>query len=86
MEFPAWALFVSILIVVVQFVSGNIVEPKLMGDRLNLNIIVVLLCLFVWGLVWGFVGMILSVPLTAMINIILNNSPRYRHISILLSN
>ncbi|GAB4396196.1 MAG: AI-2E family transporter [Microscillaceae bacterium] len=81
-----WALLIAIVMVLIQFISGNIVEPKLMGDRLNLNILVVLLCLFVWGMIWGFVGMILSVPLTASLNIIFNNSRRYRHISILLSN
>ena len=80
------ALIISIAMIVIQFVSGNIVEPKIMGDRLNLNILVVLLCLFVWGMIWGFAGMVLSVPLTASINIILNHSPRYKHISILLSN
>jgi predicted PurR-regulated permease PerM len=81
-----WAVFISIVIGMIQFLSGNIIEPKLMGDRLNLNILVVLLCLFVWGTIWGFVGMVLSVPLTASINIILNNSSRYKHLSILLSN
>ncbi len=80
------ASVVSVLLVSIQFASGNIVEPKIMGDRLNLNILVVLLCLFVWGVVWGFVGMILSVPLTASLNIILSNSNRHKHISILLSN
>ncbi len=81
-----WAVLVSLILIAIQFISGNIVEPKLMGDRLNLNILVVLLCLFVWGMIWGFAGMVLSVPLTASINIILNNSSRYKNISILLSN
>ncbi|NJL12616.1 MAG: AI-2E family transporter [Microscillaceae bacterium] len=85
-DYLGWALLIAIVMVLIQFISGNIVEPKLMGDRLNLNILVVLLCLFVWGMIWGFVGMILSVPLTASLNIIFNNSRRYRHISILLSN
>ncbi len=80
-----WALLVSSVILSIQFLSGNVIEPKLMGDRLNLNIIVVLLCLFIWGSIWGFVGMVLSVPLTASINIILYNSRRYKSISILLS-
>lgn len=81
-----FATVLSVLILTIQFVSGNIIEPKIMGDKLNLNIIVVLLCLFVWGMIWGFAGMVLSVPLTASLNIIFNNSPRYKHISILLSN
>lgn len=81
-----WAILVSILMVGIQFVSGNVIEPKIMGDKLNLNIIVVMLCLFVWGMIWGFMGMILAVPLTAVLNIILFNTKRYRQISVLLSN
>ena len=61
------------------------IEPKIMGDRLNLNIIVVLLSLFVWGLVWGFAGMILSVPLTASVNIVLANTDRFKNVSVWLS-
>jgi len=83
-ESNTWALIASFCMAAVQFTSGNIVEPKIMGDRLNLNFLVVLLSLFAWGMVWGFVGMVLAVPLTALLNIILNSSDRYRHISTLL--
>ena len=81
----AWALTTSILMAAVQFTSGMIVEPKLMGDRLNLNIVVILLSLFLWGLLWGGPGMILAIPITAAINIVLNNIPRYQRVSALLS-
>lgn len=84
-ESPWTALLVSVLILVVQFVSGNVIEPKIMGDRLNLNIVVVLMSLFVWGLVWGFAGMVLSVPLTACVNIVLANTRRFKNISVWLS-
>lgn len=81
-----WAILVSVLMIGIQFVSGNVIEPKIMGDKLNLNIIVVMLCLFVWGMLWGFMGMILAVPLTAVLNIILYNSKRYQQVSVFLSN
>lgn len=80
-----YALLVSLSMSLVQFLSGNVFEPMIMGERLNLNIVVVLLSLFAWSMIWGFVGMILAVPLTAILNIILYNSGRYRHISHLLS-
>ncbi len=89
LQFPdnlAWVGLIIMVLIVIQFGSGNIIEPKLMGDRLNLNIVVVLLSLFVWGMVWGFVGMVLSVPLTAIINILLSQFKSSRKISILLSN
>ena len=80
-----YAAFVVVVLAALQVLSGNVIEPKIMGDRLNLNIIVVLLSLFVWGLVWGFAGMILSVPLTASVNIVLANTDRFKNVSVWLS-
>ena len=80
-----WAVATVVLMAAIQFASGSIIEPKIMGDRLNLNIVAILLSLFLWGLIWGVPGMILAVPCTVAINIILNNIPRYKRISVLLS-
>lgn len=55
----------------VQFVIGNIVEPKMMGTSLDLHPVVVLLALMFWGMIWGFEGMLLAAPLTAVIRIML---------------
>lgn len=68
-----------------NFVSGNVVEPQLMGRRLDLNVVVVLLSLFAWGSVWGFVGMLLAVPLTSILNILVSHSTRFGWLSELLS-
>ncbi len=56
--------------IMTQMTFGNIIEPNLMGERLNLSPIVVLLSLIFWGWVWGPVGMIVAVPLTSAINIV----------------
>jgi len=55
----------------VQMTIGNIVEPKLMGQRLHLHPVMILLALSFWGLLWGIPGMFLAVPITATIRIIL---------------
>ena len=55
----------------IQTVIGNIIEPKIMGDELNLHPITVLLALSFWGLLWGIVGMFLATPITAVIRIVL---------------
>ncbi len=68
-----------------QFLIGNILEPRLMGNRLNLSPLVILLSLALWGTLWGFTGMIISVPLTAIAMIILSHFPRTRPLAILLS-
>ena len=47
-------------------VVGNIVEPHIFGDSLELHLIVVLLSLAFWAVLWGVAGMILAVPLIAV--------------------
>lgn len=67
----------AILITATQMLFGNIIEPKIQGDRLNLAPIMVLISLILWGWLWGLPGMFISVPLTSAINIILKEiNPR----------
>jgi AI-2 transport protein TqsA len=80
-----YAVVASICLSAVQFASGSFVEPLVMGDRLNLNIIAILLSLLLWGLIWGIPGMFLAVPITAALNIIFSHIPSLRDASILLS-
>ena len=64
-------IFFAILITSTQMLFGNILEPKLQGERLNLSPIMVLVSLIFWGWVWGIMGMILAVPITSALNIIM---------------
>ncbi|WP_017931214.1 AI-2E family transporter [Robiginitomaculum antarcticum] len=68
-----------------QFVIGNTIQPKMMGDSMNLSALVVVLSLTLWGALWGGVGAFLSAPLTVIIMIILAQFPSTRWIAILLS-
>lgn len=78
--------FLVLLIVgSIQMVIGNLVEPKIMGNSLNISPLVVLLTLAVWGIMWGVTGMLLSVPLTIILIIIMSEFPSTRPIAILLS-
>ncbi|RLB60440.1 MAG: hypothetical protein DRI90_13730 [Deltaproteobacteria bacterium] len=70
--------------VVVNMVLGNVVEPMWMGRKLGLSTTVVFLSLVVWGWVWGPVGMLLSVPLTMVIKIMLENSKEWSFVATLL--
>jgi len=67
------ALLVAAGFVVVNFVVGNIVEPKLLGKGLDLSVLVVFLSLVFWGWVMGPVGMLLSIPLTMTVKIALES-------------
>lgn len=53
----------------IQLIVGSLIEPKIMGGSLDLHPITVLLALIVWGMLWGGVGMLLAVPLTAVMKI-----------------
>ncbi|MFT4901655.1 MAG: AI-2 transport protein TqsA [Lentimonas sp.] len=73
------------VLTLVQFCVGSLIEPKLMGNRLNLSPIVILLSLGLWGSVWGIPGMFLCVPITVIIMIVCSYFPQSRPIAILLS-
>ena len=57
----------------VHMIVGNIVEPRLFGSKMDLHPIIVLLALAFWAILWGVAGMILAVPLFAVMRIILSH-------------
>jgi predicted PurR-regulated permease PerM len=79
------AIWVLIVVAAVQLVVGNIVEPKVMGNSLNLSSLVVILALSLWGALWGITGMVLSVPITVVMLIVFSEFPATKPLAILLS-
>jgi len=67
---PQLSIISKILVLMIpgsiQFVIGNILQPKLMGETLNLHPVVVILSLIFFGTIWGIIGMFLAVPITAI--------------------
>ncbi len=84
---PDWSnvIYVTILMIGIEMVVGNIIDPKLQGVQLNISPLVILIALAVWGYIWGLAGMFLAVPLTSIIQIVCANIPTLRPIAILLS-
>ena len=78
-------LYVLLGVGVVQVVIGNVVEPRIMGNSLNISPLVVIISLIAWGAIWGIVGMVLSVPIMVMLIIIFAQFPSTEDIAILLS-
>ena len=70
--------------VMVNLIMGNVLEPRWMGRGLNLSPLVVFVSLVLWGWVLGPVGMLLSIPLTIMLKIALENQDETRWIGIML--
>ncbi len=68
----------------VNIVLGNWLEPTLMGRRLGLSTLVVVLSLVFWGWLWGPLGALLSVPLTMVVKIMLENTKDLRWVAVLL--
>ncbi len=80
------ALLVATGYVVINIVIGNIIETRLMGNGLNLSSFVVFVSLIFWGWVLGPVGMFLSIPLTMLIAIALENGADSKRIARLMQN
>jgi predicted PurR-regulated permease PerM len=79
------AILILAIVGSLQLVFGNLIEPKLMGNSLNISPLVVFLTLALWGLIWGITGMLLSVPITVILIIIMSEFPGSRPVAILLS-
>jgi AI-2 transport protein TqsA len=86
-QFPSFLPAVILLagLGAINFVVGNIILPRMQGESLNMDPVVVLLALAFWTLIWGLPGAFLSTPLTVAAMIILAQFPRSHWIAVLLS-
>ena len=82
---PRTAAALLVLLFLVQMIIGYFVEPKMMGQSLNISPFVVLASLAIFGAIWGITGMFLSVPLTVIVMIVCSHFDATRPIAILLS-
>ncbi|GGH28133.1 Predicted PurR-regulated permease PerM [Cribrihabitans marinus] len=79
------ALLTLVALFVPQMVVAYVVEPKFLGKSVNLSPFSVLLSLAVWTALWGMIGAILAVPLTAMVMIVLAEIPATRFLAVMMS-
>jgi len=87
LQFGEFTQFAIILVSLtsISVLIGNFLEPRLMGNTLNISPLVAVLSLAVWGSLWGITGMLLSVPITVGLIIIFSQFPNTRSIAVLLS-
>lgn len=72
MDSPMKALIVGIIFVLIQWAENNIIAPKLLGDKIGLNPLLILIAIIIGGGMFGVMGMILGVPLISVIIILID--------------
>ncbi|MDR0503012.1 MAG: AI-2E family transporter [Treponema sp.] len=81
---PGPVILVIVVVLAVNLILGSFLDPKIIGDRVGLSPLMIILSLIIWGFLWGFAGMVLSVPMTVIIKIVCENIPVMEPISILI--
>jgi predicted PurR-regulated permease PerM len=79
------AAWVLIVLLAVDAVMGMIIEPKMMGKGMDLSPLLIIFSLFFWGWLWGIPGMILAVPIMAIIKIVVGSFPEMRWLDSMLA-
>jgi predicted PurR-regulated permease PerM len=74
----------GILFLVVQILESNLITPKLTSDSVDLNPLAVLVSSIIWGYLWGAIGVVLAVPITAAVKVVCDNIESLEPIGLLL--
>ncbi len=78
---PLWILVITVGL---DTIMGSLVEPRIMGKGLGLSPLVVLFSLLFWGWLWGVPGIVMAIPLVAVVKIVCQNVPALRPIAVLM--
>ena len=77
-------LAVIVSLAVLHLSISNFIEPRFLGEQLDLSFFVIFVALFFWGWMWGPAGVVLGVPVTATLKIILERIPASANVAMLL--
>ena len=72
------AIWLAIVIIILQQIDANIINPKILGDKLKISPILVIFSVTFIGAYWGVLGMFLAVPIASIIKILVNDYLDYR--------
>lgn len=64
---------IGVVVAVTHFAAVNILTPQLVGRRVNLNALTVTIAMMFWGWLWGGIGLVLAVPITAGVKAVCDN-------------
>ena len=69
----------------VQTIEGNLITPKVVGSSVEINPLAAIISLLIGGAVWGVSGLILALPLVAIVRIVFEHIDMLKPIALLLS-
>jgi predicted PurR-regulated permease PerM len=75
-------LFAGVALYASNMVQENFLRPKLIGDKMEMNAMMVFTAVVVGGMIWGFSGMVLFIPMLGVLQAMLNSNPKWRPYSI----
>ena len=70
---PAIYIMIAVVVALLHLVALNLLYPKVVGSRVHLNPLVVTIALMFWGTLWGAIGLLLAIPITAAIKAVCDN-------------
>jgi predicted PurR-regulated permease PerM len=87
LQFSTAGPYVIILVTVIalHIISANFLVPKFIGSRVNIGPVAATMGMLFWGWMWGVMGILLAVPLTAFVKLVADGHPSLIHISNLLA-
>ena len=85
---PGWSLLLwtAGLFVVMEMVTGNVIEPWLYGSRTGLSPLAIIVAAIFWTWVWGPLGLVLSTPLTVCLVVLGRHVPQFEFLDVLFGN
>jgi predicted PurR-regulated permease PerM len=74
----AIVFFVALSLWLSNMIQENFLRPKLIGDKMEMNAMMVFTAVVVGGMIWGFSGMVLFIPLLGILQALLNSNPEWK--------
>lgn len=77
---------ITVTFLIVQFLDSYVFQPIILGNKVNVHPFFIILAVIIGNAIWGIIGMILSIPIIAIITVILRETPDAKAFTYLLSN
>lgn len=75
---PAVFVFIAVIVTLIHLLALNLLYPKMVGSRVHLNPLAVTIALMFWGTLWGGIGLVLGIPITAGIKAVCDNVDNWK--------